>query len=473
MKKEIIVLTVAAIAATGAYGQFGKLKERVKQKAKAKVEQTVNNAVDDAVDKAVDTAVDQTTKGAKKAAKGVMGDKSNSENSSSSSTSAVDGFDPLTFWKQSFEPNPEAFAVDNWAENTDELSFQTKTMKELHAAYDHLPEYYFPFHPYYSEHKMWYAYNGEYGSTLSMRWYDYMEKALKSEVGAPYMEYDYIKVPGQDYYLPLDYTMRNAFTADFVIDPKGSGPFSDFVRLLCFSSYYYCTNIDYAMEQPEDGLIHDDWFIYKGSYQKYKEWVNERENMCLEIACNVTPISVVQEHIISSFDNFKNEKYRMLGRLCGGISALAAYDCVLLNHKDYDENDETNQKIKRLVTVNKDKVRVMSNDFIQANKPAQAEPKGVSVDAATKTNGTAQAKQYMADNDAEFVKVIFLSNTWTPFKEQKWPYRVVVNVMPIAIVGKKDGKSMIYYCDLGKSTDGKSYTIQASMTQDPGPFPLK
>lgn len=458
----MFMLALATMVAGNAHAQFGlgKLKDRVKSK--------VENAVDKGVDKA--------KKKAKNAAKNVVGDKAAAAVGLDDGTemgSTMNGFNYMTFWKKSFEPTEEALKNDGWANNTTALDYQTKTMKELHAAWDHLPEYYFPFHPYYTEdNKMWYSFDGMYSGQLTLRWMDYMEKCFKTPVNAAFMETTYFPVPGKDYYMPLDGTFRSAYTADFLIDPCGTGTYDNFVRLLCFSKMYYCTEIEYQMDKPEEGLIHNDWFIYKGSQQKYREWVSEREQMCVNLATEVTPIKVVQDNIIENFTNFQNTKNRMIYRLCCGVQALAAYDRILKNHKDYKEGDETNQKIKRLFTLNEDKVRQLSIDFINANKPAQAEPKGVSVDAKTKANGIEQAKDYVGAD--KFVKVIFESNEWRPFKEQKWPYRIVVYVMPVAIVAKNDeGKNVIHYCDLGKSPDGKTYTIQASNTKDPGPFPLK
>lgn len=461
---------MAILVATSANAQFGlgKLKDRVKDRAQKKVENTINQAADDAVDKAMDKTMDKTKKKASKAAKKVAG---KSGDSSKGATAAVEtgDFDYLTFYKQQFEPTEEALANDQWANNTDKLSYQSKTMKELHAMWDHLPAEYWPFHPYYTkDNRIWYAYDGEVGT---LRWMNYMDKCLKAPVGSAYSETDYINPEGTDYYMPLDGTLRSIYTADFVCDPLGTGPFDNFARLLCFDKKYYCTEIEYQMDKPEEGLITKDWFIYKGSRQRYEEWISEREDMCVDLATKVTPIKVVQDNIIEKFEEF-NGTSRAIYRLSCGIQALAVYDRILKHHKDYDESDDTNVKIKRLITLNEDNVRKMSIDYINANKPAVAEPQGVSVDADTKAKATAQAKNYVGSD--KFVKIIFESNNWRAFKEAKWPYRIVNYVIPVAVVAKNnDGKQVIYFCDLGKSPDGTVFTIQASNTKDPGPFPLK
>lgn len=427
------MLAMATLVTTSANAQLGlgKLKDRVKARAKSNVENKVNHAVDKVVE--------------------------------------AGGFNYLTFWKQHFEPTEEALSNDQWANNTDKLSYQTKTMRELHAAWDHLPEEYWPFHPYYTkDNRIWYAYDGE---MATLRWMDYMDGCLKAPVGAAYEETNYIRIEGKDYYMPLDGTFRSIYTADFVCDPQGSGPFDYFTRLLCFDKKYYCTEIEYQMDKPEEGLITKDWFIYQGSRQRYEEWIRERENICVDLAKKVTPIKVVQDNIIKKFGEF-NGTSRAIYRLCCGIQALAVFDRILKYHKDYNENDEINQKIKRLVTINDDKVRQLSNDYIKANKSAVDMPKGVSVDASTKAKATAQAKDYVGAD--KFIKIIFESNNWRPFKEAKWPYRIMNYVIPVAVVAKNDdGKQVIHFCDLGKSPDGKVFTIQASNTKDPGPFPLK
>lgn len=445
---------MATMVATGANAQlnFGKIKNSVKKSAENKAEAKIK----------------KVAKEAEKAAQ----NKAAGLDNEATSDNATGNFNYLTFWKQSFEPTEEALANDDWAGNTTELSYQTKTMKELHAAWDHLPEEYFPFHPYYTKsNKLWYSFDGMYSGQLTLRWMDYMDKCLKAPVGAAYQETTYFKPDGEEYYMPLDGTIRSAYTADFICDPEGSGTFDNFARLLCFHKNYYCTEIEYQMDKPEEGLIHDDWFIYKGSQQKYREWIQERENMCEELATNVTPIKVVQDNIIEKFEEFNGES-RAIYRLSCGIQALAVYDRILKNHKDYNENDDTNQKIKRLVTINDDKVRKMSIDYINANKPAVAAPEGVSVDDATMAKGVAQAKEYVGTD--KYIKLIFESNDWRAFKEPNWPYRITVYVVPVAIIAKDDnGKQVIHFCDLGKSPDGKTYTIQASNTKDPGPFPLK
>lgn len=477
MKRLMTMLVMTAMVATGAHAQLnlGRIKNSIKRSAENKAEWKIRNAANKAMDTAAEKVESAAKKKTKKAAKEVVGDNAaigiSDEGAKGTSTAKVSTgkFNHLTFWKQSFEPTEEALGNDQWANNTDKLSYQTKTMKELHAAWDHLPEEYWPFHPYYTkENRIWYAYDGETGI---LRWMDYMDKCLKAPVGSAYQETDYIRIEGKDYYMPLDGTLRSIYTADFVCDPHGSGPFKNFARLLCFDKKYYCTEIEYQMDKPEEGLITKDWFIYKGSRQRYEEWIRERENMCLDLATEVTPIKVVQDDIIKNFEDF-NGTSRAIYRLCCGIKALAVYDRILKNHKDFKEGDETNQKIKRLVTINEDKVRQMSNDYIAANKPAVAAPKGVTVDAATMAKGVAQAKEYVGAD--KFVKLIFESKNWRAFKEPKWPYRVNVYVVPVAIIAKGDnGKQVIHFCDLGKSPDGKTYTIQASNTKDPGPIPLK
>lgn len=465
MKRINLTLALMIVAGVCAQAQFGNLGNKIKNKVKIK-------------DKVESAVKDQAKAKAGATAKSVVGDQAaeaaglSDEGSAEESGNYAHGFNYKTFWKKSFEPTAEALEADSWASNTTKLDYQTKTMKELHAAYDHLPEYYFPFHPYYKEeNQAYYCFDGTSSVMLYARWMDFMKKCLKDPFAATYQSYDYFPLPGREIFVSLDYTFRSAFLADFVIDPHGSGPYSSFAHLLCFHHKYYCKTIEYHMDKPEEGLITKDWFIYKGSQQKYREWIQEGVELGENIATQVTPIAVVQNDIIGGFEKFNNAETSMIARLCGGIQALAGYDRILINHKDYNADDETNQKIKRLITLNSDKVRKMCVEFQIASKDPIDEPKGVNVDAVTKAKGTERAKSFVGVD--KFEKIIFESSAWRAFKEHEWPYRIRNYVLPVAVVYKENGKRWVRFCDLGKSPDGGHYTIQASNTKDPDPIPLK
>lgn len=472
MKRLILMLAIAVMAATGAQAQFGNLGSKLKNKVKDKVKEKVESTTDKAKDQVKDQAAGQV--------KNVVGDQvaeaaglsESSGNDDGGGSSKFHGFNYKTFWKKTFEPTEAAIAAVPWASNTSSLDFQTKTMKDLFAAYDHLPEYYFPFHPYYEKLPTYfYITDGEYNALILSRWMDYMKAIFKLPYGQPFQENSYFHFKDQDYFVAMDLTFRNAYLAYFVIDPNGTLPFENFTRLLCFHPNYYGGFIEYNMEKPEEGMITKDWFIYKGTQQKYREWVQEGTELGEAIATEVTPIKLVQDHIQKCFDNFNDEASNIVSRMCYGVMGLATYDRILTNHKDYKEDDDANQKIKRLITVNKTKMSKMRDEARTASLDPIAEPTSCDVPASIAAQATSLAKKEVGPD--KFEKVIYERSDWTEFKEHNWPYRVLSYVIPIGIVYKDGGKRYIKFYDLGKSPTGGIYKLQASSSKDIGPFPLK
>lgn len=111
MKRLILMLAIAVMAATGAQAQFGNLGGKLKNKVKDKVKEKVESATDKAKDKAKEQAAGQV--------KNVVGDQvaeaaGLSESAGSDEgggSSKFHGFNYKTFWKKTFEPTEAAIAA--------------------------------------------------------------------------------------------------------------------------------------------------------------------------------------------------------------------------------------------------------------------------------------------------------------------------------------------------------------------------
>ena len=362
-------------------------------------------------------------------------------------------------------PSPEAIAADPQATNETVDNGWTKSIREIHASYEHLDKDLFPYQPYY-KYKAFYRMHERDNDLLLM---DRFHIGLKSILGTPDLEKyampieTVIMADGTEACVPIDEAWRNAYTAVYMAEPSSTAAFKSFSWVIPFHSYLI-GQLSYPMQNKEKGIIDAE----KGYMLPWidlfdKRW--QREEIALDLArteTNLKEIVAVADSWFSSCDQVKDsyEKYWFY------TMGACIYMYVIERHKDYNPNDAAIRKLSMDFERLKSQKTAMHQAVIADYAPAKPLPTGVQVSAEIKTKGTAAARSFAG---AAVQKVIFLRSDWETFKEQKWPYRITGYRIPIVIVTKENGKLMMQNCDLQKSPEGSKWYVSAGMSGGKSP----
>ena len=111
------------------------------------------------------------------------------------------------------------------------------------------------------------------------------------------------------------------------------------------------------------------------------------------------------------------------------------------------------------------------NAYRNGSMAKQEVPKGVAVDAATKTNGTKAGQASAKEFGEQFVEVIYKEKDWHTFKSPKYPYPITHYSLAISLITKKGDSYIMRNGNLQKTKDGK-YQIQISMDGSASGFPV-
>ena len=128
--------------------------------------------------------------------------------------------------KEKYTPSAQALAADPKAsDQTVEPGF-TKSISEIHAAYEQLDPKVFTYQPYY-EYKVFYNVHDKSTEDFRVREFNSLIANIASLGPLNYYPVNYLKIktPDGNLLVTMDELFRNAWTAQFVADPMSSEAF--------------------------------------------------------------------------------------------------------------------------------------------------------------------------------------------------------------------------------------------------------
>lgn len=363
-----------------------------------------------------------------------------------------------------YKPSKEALAADPQAnDQTIEEGF-TKSIGEIHACFEQFSDI-APYGPYYTDNAKKFWGMGDSKADLYGRYFSYFSYALKndnrngtnriSDFVPVKADEPQVQVPADEYYL-------NFWTCRFMADPKSETALKEYMYAYTWLFHPICKiQYDYDMKDKTNGIINDNSIMYP-------ELVNmrwNRDNMAYGYATSITPVENLLKLAEESAKGIEATDGDAFSRLFNHFMLDVLVNDFLPKHN----NAPDAQKLKLLrLKLETPTIGKLVDAYQQGFVDAVSEPKGVTVDAKTRTEGLAAAKKFAGAN---FEKAVFTNSSWQTFKEQKYPYRIMAYALPIAIITKEGGKRFVQYCTLTKSADGSKYFVQAG--SDTRKHPLK
>ena len=235
MMKQNRIIALAAVAlalaiSTPVQAQFGNLLD----KARKAVKEKVDKEADKAADKVSSTAKDKAGKVAQDAT-GKVGIPMSEEHQGNGGTA--------TLHSRNFKPSQEALANDKMAGSATVLDHYSRSIGDIHAAYEHLDPKLFPLQPYWKYPSFYMMHDGNTNIIPS----NSMVLVFKSLLsGKPIQQVQFNafgpSADNKEFYTPEGQPMgvfpdaffRYAFTAQFLADPTGYLPLDFFGYVLAY-----------------------------------------------------------------------------------------------------------------------------------------------------------------------------------------------------------------------------------------------
>ena len=366
-------------------------------------------------------------------------------------------------YRKKYKPSAEALAADPKAsDQTIEPGF-TKSISEIHAAYEQFDPKLYPYQPYYKYKDFYYLHDDNAEKEYNGQ-YDFLMRAIaRLPAGVSYnMPYKAIKTPaGDEVFVTYDELFRSARTAQFIADPLSTSAFHKYVQVVMFEDNFFKYKYAYNMADKMKGIVNakTGMLLFAPSENVYVATQENRRELALSLARTVVPIDNIRSHVNELIEKYKAEKNPLM-KYTLGFQIMGIMDNIFTKHKDYNSSDATNRKIEASYMVVADE-RFKNETNAYSNFAATVEmPKGVQIDGATSSKVNSMAKQSLG---SEYVKTIFLSNKWSEFQESKFPYRVMHLSLPVAVIVKRGDKYLMNYYDITKSPNGGEWNMMVKM----------
>lgn len=365
--------------------------------------------------------------------------------------------------KKENKPSAEALAADPKASDQTVESGYTKSISEIHAAYEQLDPELFPYQPYYKYKEFYYLHDEEAEKIHTGQFAEIVMGIAKLDAGAfYYMPYAAIKTPaGDEVLVTYDEFFRNAWTALFIADPQSAWAFHKYVNVLMFENRSFEIKYTYKMSDAQKGIVDAKTgaLLFAPSEAAYTDVQDSRKQLALSLARTVVTMDYLQYYLNGLFEQYKSETNPLLKYIL-----YYKIDAIMLNvftkHKDYNSSDVANRKIEASYSAIEDQRFDLEADARSHSAETVEMPKGVQIDGATSAKVNSLARERLGD---EYVKTIFLDNKWAEFQENKYPYRVMHLSLPVAIIVKRNNKHLINYYDVTKSPNGGDWNMMVKM----------
>ena len=365
--------------------------------------------------------------------------------------------------KKENKPSAEALAADPKASDKTVESGYTKSISEIHAAYEQLDPELFPYQPYYKYKDFYYLHDEKSEEIRTGQYAEILMGIAKLPAGDfYYMPYTAIKtLSGDEVLVTYDEFFRNAWTALFIADPQSSWAFHKYVNVLMFENRSFEIKYTYKMSDAQKGIVNAETgaLLFAPSEAAYTDVQDSRKQLALSLARTVVTMDYLQYYLNELFGQYKSETNPLLKYiLYYKIDAIMGN--VFTKHKDYNSSDVANRKIEASYSAIEDQRFDIDENARAHSAPTVEMPKGVQIDGATSQKVNSLAKERLGD---EYVKTIFLDNKWAEFQENQYPYRVMHLGLPVAIIVKRNNKYLINYYDITKSPNGGNWNMMVKM----------
>lgn len=354
--------------------------------------------------------------------------------------------------KKSYKPSRKAMLADTMTIDNTIREGYTRSMCDIHAAYEQLDPQLYPYQPYYKYKEYYVMHLPVNSKTLNHDFMQIFRQGMRVQGTTQTVElltYRQVDLPKMRRgYVAWDETLRNAYCAQFLADPASPVAFDGFVRTLILDDAEAFSGITYLMEIPEKGIISESQnavlpWTNAAAYEKMRA---NRRDQALCVARSITPISLVAKSIRQWYDDMQNSD-SLIDCALGYWKARLAYREIYLCHDLYDSTSSEAKALKNLDAEAEARYENLGETVEAYFGEAVSEPKSQSVASATSKAVNPVAKSEAGN---AYSKTIFLQKNWAVNGSQR--------SIPVAIVTKEYGQRFIQQMRFVQDKSGKSWT---------------
>lgn len=348
-----------------------------------------------------------------------------------------------------YEPSAEAKANDPMATDaTIEKGF-TRTIGQIHAAYEHLNPAWFP-QPYW-KHIMYYYMNDETSKRLHKNAPTYLQAEINrmpsdKEYRVTYKYDDYQGAYKNGLIYPAGYTTITANFAHFLADPCAYQTVVEFIdahqlvadRQKGFYDGMHLPgseNSNVVYQKKGMGEIGRMEFT-KGEWEKMQD---EADLFCIGVLYEKVPFKVLEDAM-----KVKLLQYRHLGKTdwwkATYLRQIEAAWPLFENHPGNKKTGDYSMMLDDYNTLMANRDAVYEAGKIASQKALKLD-KTFQKDAAFKNKILALGKQKLPGVNIE--DVVFFNDDWDIFKSSEWPYPVTQRSQMVGFIYKKNGVYMV------------------------------
>lgn len=492
MKINRIITILMSVALTLAFttpaeAQLGNIINKAKRVGKEKVENKVKKAANKEKEKEIENIQEKATEKTPEKATEKVTEKSEVSVISNGNSSDNKGVTELqTLYKKDFKPSKEAIAAFPDAARTDQWERSSRPFNLVYGAYEHLDPKYFPLQPYYKYPVM---YGLGMKAIVGMNVLDDMIRTrLANGFGSTtkFLPFIYDENENTELLTPVgekmgvyrDDIFRYAYAAAFFADPNSDIAIYRLAELLAYLSPTISSGVETEADDDANGILDAKKGLVLPA-SNYKSLRGKREIMMMNMATEVVDMDLIADRVIKCLEKVEENdafcqkdpslraKYLLMG--------TQLYERILTNHKGWRSKKGSDPKARRatmlytLYNQTPEALAILRN-VRAGNVPAVSMPKGVSVSADIKAKGDAAGKVLAGHRGDEFVKVVYLENQWSTFKQPTWPYKVMHYSIKADLITKAGGKTVLTHCELHKSVDGSNYVMVVGKDSEKHPI---
>ena len=357
------------------------------------------------------------------------------------------------------KPSAEAVKNDPLAGSTTVPKGYSRSIGEIHAAYEHLDKNLFPLQPYWKYPSLYVLQDNPQTDWASNSATIFVVGAIEASYKQTNMVGFYgpdelpelVSANGTKIGIHLDDFFRYAYSALVMADPSGYVPLTLFAQLLVYRSPYVSANMQYKIDDQERGVVSSELGLFEPAIG-YRNIVLKRE---LEAMNHIAEHGSIKK-LAEVTEMYYLDADKATDDFTKAYNAIAGIELhrILKAHVNYKYNADGLRPLDAFqVKYEKDIPKILSR-VRAASVPARELPKAVAVDAETQRQGDIQGRKLAQGRGEEFVRLIFTSDKWQEFKQQEWPYRVTSLVLPCVLVTRAGGKDYMLDCSLQKSPGG-------------------
>lgn len=261
--------------------------------------------------------------------------------------------------------------------------------------------------------------------------------------------------------VPIDEVPRYAWTKAFVDNPTLDN-FKVFAMVLLYNSPTYMVYLEYIMNDKTNGIVNSQkgWMLPWPSESAMRSERDAREDYAFELAKKKIALKDICEYTCMQYQRAEAALEQGSASLAHGFFlAEELKKHMIEEHPDYNASLDCVRQVNLLASKWEANNREMYRNMVDIcgvnNMNPVDMPKGVNVSADIKSNGDAAAKKWAQAANLEYVKTIYLENSWRAFKNPKFPYNITHHALKAAVIGKKGGKYVMMNMDLQKSLKGQ------------------